>query len=151
MLDDDFAANGSSETEINDPAAPLAAGPVTRAQFIDYLWRHEGEPEGADCTFADVPADHEYVLALGWAEANGIAAAYDDGTFQPDELVTVAAVREFLGNFASVFGTNAVDVADLTTLTGADDEAVLNCDQVLAQFFGEEYVPADDENIEIAA
>ena len=144
MLDDDFAANGSSETEINDPAAPLAAGPVTRAQFIDYLWRHEGEPEGADCTFADVPADHEYVLALGWAEANGIAAAYDDGTFQPDELVTVAAVREFLGNFASVFGTNAVDVADLTTLTGADDEAVLNCDQVLAEFFGEEYVVPED-------
>ena len=149
FVPDDYDDLAASETEINDPAVPLAAGPVTRAQFIDYLWRHEGEPEGADCTFADVPADHEYVLALGWAEANGIAAAYDDGTFQPDELVTVAAVREFLGNFASVFGTNAVAVADLTTLTGADDEAVLNCDQVLAEFFGEEYIlPEELDSLE---
>lgn len=139
--------SGETEIEVNDPAVPLASGPVTRAQFIDYLWRHEGEPEGADCTFADVAEDHEYVLALGWAEENGIAAADADGNFQPDELVTVAAVREFLGNFARVFGTNAVAVADLTTLTGADDEAVLNCDQVLAEFFGEEYILPEELDI----
>lgn len=136
-----------TEVEVDDPAVPLAAGPVTRAQFVDYLWRHEGEPEGADCTFADVPADHEYVLALGWAEANGIAAADADGNFQPDELVTVEAVRAILGSFTNVFGTNAVAVADLTTLTGDDGEAVLNCDQVLAEFFGEEYILPEDLDI----
>lgn len=138
-----------TEVEVDDPAVPLAAGPVTRAQFVDYLWRHEGSPEGADCTFADVPADHEYVLALGWAQANGIAMADADGNFQPDELVTVADVRAILGNFARVFGTNAVAVADLTTLTGDDGEAVLNCDQVLAEFFGEEYIlPEELDSLE---
>lgn len=84
-----------------------------------------------------MPVDHEYVLALAWAEQNGVAVAYDDGSFEPDKLVTVAAVREFLGNFADVFGEQAVAAANLKSLTGADDEAVLNCDEVLAEFFGE--------------
>lgn len=135
---DDVVVDEDPGTEIDDPAVPLASGPVTRAQFIDYLWRHEGEPasDGA-CAFTDVPEDHEYVLALAWAEQNGVAVAYDDGSFEPDELVTVAAVREFLGSFADVFGEQAVAAANLKSLTGADDEAVLNCDEVLAEFFGE--------------
>ena len=125
------------EVTIDEPAVPLAAGPVTRAEFIDYLWRHEGEPASDGvCTFTDVPEDHEYVLALAWAEQNKVAFAYDDGTFEPDELITVGAAREFLDNFAKIFGTNAVAAADLKSLTGADDEAVLNCGEVLAEFFG---------------
>lgn len=142
---------GPTEIVVDDQAVPLAAGPVTRAEFIDYLWRHEGEPDSEGvCTFTDVEDTHEYFDALCWAEENGVAEAYfdaeghEDGTFEPDELVTVGAVREFLDNFANVFGTNAVDAADLTTLTGDDGEAVLNCDQVLAEFFGEEYVLPED-------
>ena len=127
------------ETEIDEPAVPLASGPVTRAEFLDYLWRHEGEPASDGvCTFTDVPEDHEFILALAWAEQNGVASAEGDGVFEPDELVTVAAVREFLDNFARVFGTNAVAAADLASLTGEEDEAVLNCDEVLAEFFDEE-------------
>lgn len=83
---------------------------------------------------------------------NEVVFAYDDGTFEPDELVTVAAAREFLDNFAKVFGTNAVDAADLTTLTGADDEAMLNCGQVLAEFFGEAYeLPQEMDSLEADA
>ena len=134
-------------TEIDEPAVPLAAGPVTRAEFLDYLWRHEGEPESDGvCAFEDVPEDHPFILALAWAEQNGIAFANEDGTFQPDELVTVGAVREFLNNFAQAFGTNAVAAAGLASLSGDDDEAVLNCDEVLAEFFGEEYAaPSEHE------
>lgn len=135
---------GDTDVTIDDQAVPLAAGPVTRAQFIDYLWRHEGSPEADAPTFTDVPADHEFAPAIGWAQANALVSGYEDGTFQPDELVTVEAVRAILGNFAGVFGTNAVTVAELTTLTGEDGEAVLNCDQVLAEFFGEEYVLPED-------
>ena len=76
---------------------------------------------------------------MAWAKSVGIIEAYEDGTFQPDELVTVADVRDILNKFAQVFGTNTVAVAELTTLTGEDDEAVLNCDEILAEFFGEEY------------
>lgn len=129
------------DIEINDPDVPLAEGPVTCAQFVDYLWRHEGSPEAE----GDLFTDHEYAPAIAWALSVGLI----DEAFQPDELVTVADVRAILGNFARVFGTNAVAAADLTTLTGADDEAVLNCDQVLAEFFGEEYIlPEELDSLE---
>ena len=132
--------------EVDDPIIPLAAGPVTRAQFVDYLWRHEGSPEAAAPTFTDVPADHEFAPAIGWVQANDIVSGE---TFRPDELVTVADVRAILDSFAQVFGTNAVDAADLTTLTVDDGEAMMNCGQVLAEFFGEEYeLPEDLDSLE---
>ena len=130
------------EVTIDEPAVPLASGPVTRAEFIDYLWRHENMPESAGvCTFADVEDTHEYFDALCWAEENGVAEAYfnaeghEDGTFEPDELVTVAMVRDILIQFALY-----VDMVmpELTTLANDGDEAVLNCDEVLTEFFGEE-------------
>ena len=146
----DDAETAPAELSIEDPLVPLAAGPVTRAQFVDFLWRHEGSPEADAPTFTDVPADHEFAPAIGWAQANSLVTGDENGAFQPDELVTVQAVRDILGNFAQAFSTNDVDAASLTTLTGEDGEAVLNCDEVLAEFFGEEYVPAVDEE-DIAA
>ena len=124
--------------------------PVTRATAVTVLWRLFGAPEAnTEESFPDVE-DTWYVTAAAWAKATGLAGGYEDGSFQPDELVTVAAVRDILDNFAQVFGTNAVAVADLTTLTGEEDEAVLNCDEILAEFFGEEYILAEVED-EIAA
>lgn len=128
-------------TEIDEPDVPLAAGPVTRGEFVDYLWRHEDTPDAADTTFADVAADHEYFKAIGWAQSIGVARG-SSSKFAPDDLVTVAQVRLFLARFAEWKG---VDMPTLSTLTGADNEAVLNCDEVLAEFFGEEYVTAEDE------
>lgn len=134
-LDTRTTAALPDETVIDDVAVPLAAGPVTRAEFLDYLWRYEGEPASDGvCTFADVAADHEFILALAWAEETGIAETNVDGLFEPDELVTVAAIQEFLGNYAEVFELD-VDVFALATLTGEDDEAVLNCDEILEEFF----------------
>lgn len=130
---------GGADITIDDEAVPLASGPVTRAEFVDYLWRHEGSPAAESELFAD----HEYAPAIAWA----LSAELIDETFAPDELVTVADVRAILGSFADVFGTNAVAAADLTTLTGDDGEAVLNCDQVLAEFFGEEYELPEDLDV----
>ena len=124
---------------------PLASGPVSRGEFLDYLWRHRGSPEAGAPTFADVPAGHEFAPAIGWAQASGLVSGYGDGTFQPDELITVSAARAVLDSFARVFGGNAVDAAVLSSLSGEDDEAVLNCDEVLAEFFGEENAPAQGD------
>lgn len=115
------------EVEIEDVAVPLAAGPVTCAEFIDYLWRHEDEPE------ADLVVEHEYAEAISWALSIEII---DAETFEADELVTVAAVRDILANFAA-YADMDVNVYALITLRGDEDEAVLNCDEVLAEFFGE--------------
>lgn len=122
--------------DIDDPAVPLAAGPVTRGEFIDYLWRHEDQPQAAAPTYVDVPADHEYASAIGWAQSIGILErVVVENSLDPDELVTVAAVRDILIEFAEYAG---MEMPELTTLMGEDDEAVLNCDEILAEFFGEE-------------
>ena len=148
--DPDVPLGDEPEVDIEDPAVPLASGPVTRAQFVDYLWRHEGEPAPVqdDGLFEDVTDEHEYSTAMAWAKSIGIIEAYEDGTFEPDELVTVSAVRSILTRFAAYAD---MTMPALTTLTGAEDEAVLNCDEVLAEFFGEEYAPAKSEDIDIAA
>lgn len=141
---------GDSGVSIEDQAVPLA-GLVTRAEFLNYLYERMGKPETALSTFTDVPEDHEYALAIGWGQASGLVAGYGDGTFRPDELVIVADVRIILGNYARVFGANAVAAADLKTLTGENDEIVMNSGEVLAEFFGEEYVSAEAEDAETAA
>lgn len=115
------------QVEIDEPAVPLAAGPVTQGEFVDYLWRHEGEPE-AEPIVAD---DHEYAPAISWAQSAGII---DAETFDADDLVTVAMVRDILTRFA-LYADMAMP--ELTTLADDDDEAVLNCDEILAEFFGE--------------
>ena len=137
---------GGTDITIEDEAVPLAAGPVTRAQFVDYLWRHESQPEADAPAFDDVPADHEFAPAIGWAQANGLVDGDENGLFHPDELVTVAAARAILARFAERAG---MAMPQLTTLTGGEGEAVLNCDQVLAEFFGEEYEAPDTDDLEI--
>ncbi|MBD5133936.1 MAG: hypothetical protein HDT38_05640 [Clostridiales bacterium] len=112
--------------EIDDPTVPLAEGPVTCGEFVDYLWRHEGEPE------VEVVGDHEYAPAISWAHS--IEIIPDDG-FDPDELVTVAFVRDILANFAVY---SDMVMPELTTLKGDEDEAVLNCHEVLAEFYSAE-------------
>ena len=58
----------------------------------------------------------------------------------------------FLANEGRVTSNKDRSKEDSTlVMTGADDEAVLNCDEVLAEFFGEEYIPAKDEEAETAA
>ena len=123
--------NPEPVVEIEEPAVPLASGPVSQGEFIDYLWRHEGEPEGGLNAEPIVANDHEYAPAINWAQSIGIISAE---TFDADELVTVAMVRDILTQFALY-----VDMVmpELTTLANDGDEAVLNCDEVLTEFFGE--------------
>lgn len=78
--------------------------------------------------------DHEYADAIGWAQANGLILGDENNNFAPDELITVAAVRVILTRYAD---WKEMAMPELTTLTGADSDAVLNCDEVLAEFFGE--------------
>lgn len=131
--DTDAADDG---TTIDETAVPLASGPVTRAEFVDYLWRHEGQPAPvADSgLFEDVTEEHTYSPAMAWAKSIGIIKSYEDGTFEPDELVTVSAARGILTRYAAYLG---IKMPELTALAGEDDELVLNCDGVISEFFGE--------------
>lgn len=123
-------------TTIDETAVPLASGPVTRAEFMDYLWRHEGQPAPvADSgLFEDVTEEHTYSPAMAWAKSIGIIESCEDGTFEPDELVTVSAARGILTRYAAYLG---IEMPEFTALVGEDDEPVLNCDEVISEFFGE--------------
>lgn len=99
--------------EIEDEAVPLA-GLFTRADAIGYLWQQSGEPEAELSTFEDVPEDHVWAVAIGWAQDMGIAVADQEGNFRPDDLVLrwvedheaepEGELEEFLNRYAAFAG-----------------------------------------------
>lgn len=62
---------------------------VSRAMMATILWSAAGKPSpAAPAGFTDVAADAWYASAAAWAQENGVAAGYEDGTFRPDSSVT---------------------------------------------------------------
>ena len=107
----------------------------TRGELMNYLYVRAGSPAAEAPTFTDVPASHEFAQAIGWAQANGIAAAYEDGTFDPDNFVIAADLTVFLANYAKFSGMTVS--FPLSTMAGLEDDAIVeNADEILAQFFG---------------
>lgn len=123
----------STEVEITDPDVPLAEGPVSCAEFIHKMWVLDGEPAPLDDRGLPEGVDegHEFAPAIAWAASADIVPV--DG-FDAEALLTVALAREYLTSFAAY-----ADMAmpELVTLTGKDDDLVLNSDGVLDEFFGE--------------
>lgn len=96
------------------------------------MWVLDGEPEPLDGLGLPegLDQDHAYAPAIVWAASAGIVSR---DSFDAEALLTVALAREFLTSFAAY-----ADMAmpELTTLTGEDDDLVLNSDDVLDEFFG---------------
>ena len=121
-------------TTIEDGIVPLALMP-TRGELMNYLYIRAGSPAAAPSTFTDVPAGHEFAQAIGWAQAKGIATAYEDGTFDPDNFVIAADLTVFLANYAKFSGmTVSFPLRAMASLE--DDTIVENADEILAEFFG---------------
>lgn len=119
---------------IDEEDVPLAAGPTTRAQFVGYLWDHEGQPKAEAEDFTDVVAENDFAPAIRWARSIGIVVGDGNGNFMPDDLVTVSAVRSILTRYAAYLN---IEMPELTTLAGEDGNPVFNCADVLTEFFGE--------------
>lgn len=121
-------------TTIEDGIVPLALMP-TRGELMNYLYIRAGSPTAAPSTFTDVPAGHEFAQAIGWAQAKGIAAAYEDGTFDPDNFVIAADLTVFLANYAKFSGMTVS--FPLRAMASLEDDAIVeNADEILAEFFG---------------
>ncbi|MGN0314570.1 MAG: S-layer homology domain-containing protein [Fusicatenibacter sp.] len=71
---------------------------VTRAQFVAFLHRNEGEPkpETTENPFVDVEEGAYYYDAVLWAYENGITAGKDATHFEPKSNCTRAEVVSFL-------------------------------------------------------
>ncbi len=125
------------ETVIDEPEVPLA-GLFTRADAIGYLWEQAGEPEAELSDFPDVPEDHDWAAAIGWAQDMGIALADKDGNFRPDDLVLRSVesldvspegeLQEFLNRYAVYAGVELSADELFIELEGAWDDVIMGED-----------------------
>ena len=72
---------------------------VTRAQFVTFLWRYEGESDtnGSISGFKDARSIAKpFRTAVAWAVENGITTGYNDKTFRPSDTCTRWAVVLFM-------------------------------------------------------
>ena len=70
---------------------------VSRAQFVTFLWRYEGQPSvKGSCPFTDVSSSSPYYTAILWAAKNGITKGYDASHFQPDTACSRGQVVTFI-------------------------------------------------------
>ena len=72
--------------------------PVTRAQFVTFLYRFNGEPEiiSQYVTFSDVNAQSVFAPAIMWAVENGITNGYGGNEFRPNMTCTRWHVVTFI-------------------------------------------------------
>lgn len=72
---------------------------VTRAQFVTFLHRYEGNPatKGTYKGFADASSIAKpFRTAVAWAVEKGITTGYEDNTFRPNDTCTRWAVVLFM-------------------------------------------------------
>ena len=74
--------------------------PITRGQFVTFLWRASGQPNASvNSVFNDVEDDDFYAEAVRWAVENGITTGTSAWTFSPEDNCTRAQVVTFLWRF----------------------------------------------------
>lgn len=110
--------NGVTDVIVIDGVEVPLSGLVSVEDVLSVLYRLT---EGVDGGRDEVAA---------WAVENGII----DEEADVEEIVTVAALRAILANYARAFELD-VDVSALATLAGEDDDIVMNCDEVIDEFF----------------
>ena len=76
--------------------------PVTRRQFVTFLWRAAGSPEpdqaGSD-TFSDVTTGDYADKAIGWAAEREITAGCAPAEFCPGDTTTRAQAAAFIHRY----------------------------------------------------
>lgn len=123
------AGGATTGTTIEDEEVPLA-GIFTRADAIGYLWEHTGSPEAELSDFPDVPEDHYWAVAIGWAQDMGIALPDEEGNFRPDDLVLLTSdepegeLQEFLNRYA-VFAGIELEDGELFIELEADADGII--------------------------
>ena len=119
-------------TTLEDQEVPLA-GLMSVAQLLEELRQYEEIAE------IELPEDfkwidHEYAQAICWALQEGLVVDTEEEPFDPDEVVTVALMRDVLTNFVELYmGLDGFAF----TLEGEDDELVMDLGERLTVFYAE--------------
>ena len=117
---------------IEDQEVPLA-GLMSAAQLLEELRQYE-EIKDVELPEDFQWIDHEYAQAIYWALQKELVVDTEEEPFDPDEVVTVALLREVLTNFVELYK----GLEDFVfTLEGEDDEIVMDLGERLTVFYGE--------------
>ena len=124
--------SGADAATIEDQEVPLA-GLMPVAQLLEELRQYE---EIADIELPEdfKWIDHEYAQAIYWGLQEELVADTEEEPLDPDEVVTVALLREVLTNFVEL----CKGLKDFVfTLEGEDDELVMDLGERLTVFYAE--------------
>lgn len=69
-------------------------GSLSRAMIVTILYRQEGSPYASGSGFRDVPSNQYYSAAVAWASENGIVNGYIDGSFRPNDAVSMQEMHD---------------------------------------------------------
>ena len=93
---------GNSATTFNPNGA------ATRGQLVSILYRLEKEPAvTSETNFSDVAAGQYYANAAVWGSDNGIVAANEDGTFAPNQTLTMEQLADAMLCYAKRSGVSS--------------------------------------------
>ena len=94
---------------------------ASRETVVNALWCLEGKPETTVTDkFTDVSAEKNYISAIYWADANGIAGGYGDGRFGPEDTLTRQQMVTILWRYAQYKGYD-VSVGKDTNILSYED------------------------------
>lgn len=69
--------------------------------IVTILYRQEGSPYASGSGFRDVPSNQYYSAAVAWASENGIVNGYIDGSFRPNDAVSMQEMLTILLSLCS--------------------------------------------------
>ncbi len=69
---------------------------ITRAEFIKMIAGYQTLSGASAAAFSDVPANYWAAKEIGWAQSQGWAGGYEDGTFRPQNKITRAEAVKLL-------------------------------------------------------
>ena len=83
------------------------AAPMTRAGFVEVLYRMAGSPAVTAMTsFSDVPSYHTNAKAISWAVSTGMTNGTGNGQFTPGGTLTRETIATFMDRYVDQFGNN---------------------------------------------
>lgn len=97
---------------------------ITRAMFLTFLYRLEGQPEVESATFLDVAENSWYAKPVSWARSNQIVYGYGDGRFGPDDILSREQMITILYRYAAYLGYDlsiSVGVPDFDDVAEVED------------------------------
>lgn len=98
---------------------------INRGQIVTILWRQAGSPAPkSECAFKDVPKGMYCYDAVAWANENGIALGYEDGTFRPGQAILRQQLVTFFYRYAKWSGADMT--AENTVISAYSDAATVS-------------------------